>query len=322
MFLSRKQILLVTILAHIIIPLILLFGFFLYGGESMADTLLYVLFAGSVVALLYKASFWEFTWFYGRYLLVLIFLIMAVLCIALKLSAAITFDVRNWMMDTIFLWLSVFCMMYLAGAFVASKKPKNFLELAFPFKEGSYIITDGGDGKISALMNYHNKSQVHKKGQANTSMRFATDIAKISKFGFTVENLLTEKNGDYQIFGETLYSPCEAKVFKIVNEMDDNVPFSQKFPYNVGNCVVLRKNNNYIVMGHLERNSITVKEGQSVKTGQILGVVGNSGLTPRPHLHMQVSQSNNGLYWEGEGVAIVFNKTIYPYKNKVIKVKG
>jgi len=50
----------------------------------------------------------------------------------------------------------------------ASKKPEDCINLSFPFKDGRYIITDGGDGKISALLNYHNKAQIHKNGKTNT----------------------------------------------------------------------------------------------------------------------------------------------------------
>jgi len=34
--------------------------------------------------------------------------------------------------------------------------------------------------------------------------------------------------------------------------------------------------------------SITVKKGESIKTGQIIGKCGNSGRSPYPHLHFQL----------------------------------
>nr|WP_318038348.1 M23 family metallopeptidase [Clostridium estertheticum] len=102
--------------------------------------------------------------------------------------------------------------------------------------------------------------------------------------------------------------------------MEDNIPFGGKYPYNVGNRVILKIDNYYIVMGHLEKDSITVKVGDDVKPGQRLAIIGNSGLTPRPHLHMQVSKCEDGQYWKGKSVPILFNGLYYPIKNKIIKV--
>ncbi len=47
---------------------------------------------------------------------------------------------------------------------------------------------------------------------------------------------------------------------------------------------------------HLRKNSLKVEKGQQVKQGDILGMVGNSGLTMFPHLHFQVEyvRQNSG----------------------------
>ena len=103
--------------------------------------------------------------------------------------------------------------------------------------------------------------------------------------------------------------------------MSRNKTFSQKYPHNIGNHIVRKKGEYYIILYHLERNSIKVKVGQKIHVGQFLGIVGNSGLTPRPHMHIQVSKAKDGLYWQGEGVPIVFNGYFYPVKNRIIKIR-
>jgi len=40
-----------------------------------------------------------------------------------------------------------------------------------------------------------------------------------------------------------------------------------------------------VLYGHLQQNSVKVKVGQKVTTGQLLGKVGNSGASGMPHLH-------------------------------------
>ena len=44
----------------------------------------------------------------------------------------------------------------------------------------------------------------------------------------------------------------------------------------------------YVLLGHLQQNSITVKLGDAVRRGAPLARCGNSGNTFVPHLHLQV----------------------------------
>ena len=54
------------------------------------------------------------------------------------------------------------------------------IEITFPFKSGKYMVTDGGNSRVSRLMNYHFHSKVHKKRGTNQSMLYATDIVKMT----------------------------------------------------------------------------------------------------------------------------------------------
>lgn len=320
MFLSRVQLFISTKILNIVLPILILFSLFQFGEGNLIDNVIYIFFVGNFIFLLFKTAPWEFTNYYIRYILALIYLMIAFRNLfIINTGIQYIFDIKIFT-DVLILIPSLILMYLNISSVRASKKPEDCINLSFPFKNGKYIITDGGDGKISSLLNYHNKAQIHKNGKSNTSMRYATDIAKLNKFGFTVKNVLTEKNKDYEIFHENLYCPCEATVVEIVNGIEDNIPFSGKYPYNVGNRIILKKDNYYIVMGHLANDSITVKVGDSVKTGQQLAIIGNSGLTPRPHLHMQVSKCKDGDYWKGNGVPILFNELYYPIKNKIIKV--
>jgi hypothetical protein len=58
---------------------------------------------------------------------------------------------------------------------------------------------------------------------------------------------------------------------------------------NWGNTIVIKHANGlYSKVSHLKKNSIKVKSGDFVKRGDLLGMVGNSGRSPEPHLHFQV----------------------------------
>ena len=65
-----------------------------------------------------------------------------------------------------------------------------------------------------------------------------------------------------------------------------------------GNHIVIEiAQGQYILLAHLRHKSIKVQEGQSVTCGQPLGLVGNSGNTSMPHLHMQI-QTTPDIYSE------------------------
>jgi hypothetical protein len=63
-----------------------------------------------------------------------------------------------------------------------------------------------------------------------------------------------------------------------------------------GNCVIVdHGNSEYSVMMHMQPGSVTVKVGDRVATGQVIGKLGNSGDAFGPHLHYQL-QSGPQLF--------------------------
>ncbi len=60
-----------------------------------------------------------------------------------------------------------------------------------------------------------------------------------------------------------------------------------------GNCVMVNHGNGYTTLyGHM--SSISVTNGQSVSQGQVLGLVGATGVASGPHLHFEVRSSASG----------------------------
>jgi murein DD-endopeptidase MepM/ murein hydrolase activator NlpD len=81
----------------------------------------------------------------------------------------------------------------------------------------------------------------------------------------------------------------------------------------VGNHVVVDiGEGRYALYAHMQPGRLRVKVGDKVVTGQVLGLLGNSGNTDAPHLHFHVMDSpspllSNGLPYvftsfEGQGV--------------------
>ncbi|MGQ4717907.1 M23 family metallopeptidase [Streptomyces anulatus] len=78
----------------------------------------------------------------------------------------------------------------------------------------------------------------------------------------------------------------------------------------VGNHVILDLGDGtYAAYAHVQRGSLQVKAGDTVRAGQVLGRVGNSGNTTEPHLHFQLMDGPDldnargvPFTWRGVGV--------------------
>lgn len=78
----------------------------------------------------------------------------------------------------------------------------------------------------------------------------------------------------------------------------------------IGNHVILDLGDStYAAYAHVQRGSLQVKAGDTVRAGQLLGRVGNSGNTTEPHLHFQLMDGPDldnargvPFTWRGVGV--------------------
>jgi Peptidase family M23 len=309
---ERTQLSLKLILSHVILfPVLILISPFINS-----DSFLLLTITQTVFIILFFSGYWEFfglrftrVYFSSSELIILIVLLW-------KLFSAHKTENNLYLIIILAIiqaWLLFLLIKIIIVIFV---RDKETFEIDFPFKNGRYLITDGGNSKISRLMNYHFYSSVHKKKRTNLSMLFATDIVKI---GNTGKLFLPPHNEDYPIFEENVFSPIDGVVYKVENGIDDNIPFCGSYPYNTGNTIVIRKGNYYLLLGHLKKDSILVHAGDNINADQVIAKAGNSGYSERPHLHMQLIHSTTENYWIGKGISTQFKKKNL-YKNRVIDV--
>ncbi len=294
----------------ILLPAFLLISFF-----SDRDSILLLSVSQTLLFILFLAGYWEFfgSGFRVVYSCTTEALIVILLCHKLSLPYSLP---HNILLLSILLILQACLLFELIKIFIVIlRKDKEFVEISFPLKNGMFLITDGGNSRISRLMNYHFYSPVHRKNGTNNSMKFATDIVRVDT---TKKTFLPPGNDDYSIFGEKIYSPISGTVIKVENGIADNIPYSGNYPYNTGNTVVIKNNDYYFLIGHLKKGSIRVKPGDPVQQNDLIANAGNSGFSERPHIHMQLIYSQTDNYWKGLGVNISFqNKNLY--KNRQIK---
>lgn len=169
------------------------------------------------------------------------------------------------------------------------------VRLAFPLRDGVYVVGQGGN---SPLVNYHN---------AYASQAYALDILALNAAGARAAGLYPSELSRYAIFGHGVYSPCDGIVTKAVDGLPDLTPPESDPANPAGNHIVIRCEGVNVILAHLREGSVSVSEGERVGTGQLLGAVGNSGNTTEPHLHVHAVRSANPAAIDGEGVPILFD---------------
>lgn len=158
----------------------------------------------------------------------------------------------------------------------------------YPEIEDSYLIelpTRGawmaGHAGGSVLVNYHN---------AIPSQKYAIDVVKVNEDGWFFQNNGEELTDIYS-FGEPVYAPVAGVVTTVVDSLPNHeITFAPSDSLNpAGNHVVIHfDKDRYLFMAHLMAETIEVQKGDSVKFGDIIGKIGNSGNSSWPHLHMHI----------------------------------
>lgn len=142
-------------------------------------------------------------------------------------------------------------------------------------------------GGANELLNYH---------YAYPSQRYAFDFL-VMRDGYTYAGDPL-RNESYFAFGQPILAPAAGKVLKVSDAVLDNEPVGAvNERYAAGNFVEIdHGNGEYSLLAHLQHGSVTVKPGDSVEQGQVVGRCGNSGNSSEPHLHYQVSDSSDLLH--------------------------
>ncbi|RTZ67084.1 MAG: peptidase M23 [Aquificaceae bacterium] len=94
---------------------------------------------------------------------------------------------------------------------------------------------------------------------------------------------------DYYAYRKPVLSPVSGTVVEVVDGYPDNPPGQADKENNWGNYVLIQDwRGFYVLICHFAQNSIKVKKGDRVEKGTLLGLCGNSGYSPQPHIHMHV----------------------------------
>ena len=121
-------------------------------------------------------------------------------------------------------------------------------------------------------------------------------------YDFLVEPYVngSDKVEDYGCYGVPVIAPASGLVVKAHDGEPDEVPgvVSNNFTAPEGNHVViqLEETGTYLIIAHLKPGSVTVKTGETVEEGQVIGECGNSGNTSEPHIHIHHQRQDPNVF--------------------------
>jgi hypothetical protein len=269
----------------LLVALISLISIWAGSGKDIRHNWHQILAALSVAVFIYLYGTWVYLTIQAKYVFGALFLLCFISGFFRKkkvYKGGIGRMISNLIIALTFGTMSI---LYFTGT---TGKPKK-AALTFPLKTGKYFILQGGKGLPT---NFFHMSY---RGAA-----YAIDIVKLNEFGNRANSVFSDKLEDYLIYNDTIFSPCDGRIVRTRDENPDNTPpIRDRGPSNT-NQVVIESANFTVFLAHLKQFGVFVKEGDLVKTGQPLGLVGNSGFSLEPHLHIQVHENsrNGGSWWD------------------------
>jgi len=174
------------------------------------------------------------------------------------------------------------------------------LSIGPPLRGGDWIA-EGGPSNSS----YHRRARMVGNGIIYFAQRFAIDYVKISADGRTYSGD-RKNNSNYLCYGSDVLAVADGKVVATKDGIPENTPDPIARAVDItmetagGNFVALDIGyGRYALYGHLIPGSLKVKAGDSVKRGQVLAHLGNSGNSTEPHLHFQIADAPSFLLANG-----------------------
>ena len=159
--------------------------------------------------------------------------------------------------------------------------PTQGIDLQFPLRNGQFYIANGGANR---LLNNHFRPNTK-------SQQFALDINRLNARGAVSNSIFTTSNESYYSFADTIYCPCAGRIIETQTTIADNSTASMEVAPEdgTGNFVKIDCDAAQVFVAHLKQSSVLVEAGNVVQAGEALGLVGNSGFSQEPHLHIQAA---------------------------------
>lgn len=136
---------------------------------------------------------------------------------------------------------------------------------------GEWFVSQGFDG-----------SYTHKD-----AWRYAWDFVVVDEKNSQFSNEGNQLT-DYYCYKLPVSSPLDGKVVKVASSIPNNEVGDVNLDKNWGNTVIIDHGEGlFSAASHLDSDTIKLKENDYVLKGDVIGLCGNSGRSPYPHIHFQ-----------------------------------
>ncbi|MEU9133163.1 M23 family metallopeptidase [Kitasatospora sp. NPDC048540] len=161
------------------------------------------------------------------------------------------------------------------------------LNLGPPVRPGTWYSSESCCGNT-----HHRRGLAPINGRLDVPQRFAIDWYRIGEQGQAWEGDPAQLTS-YLSYRQPVVASAGGRVVEVQDGIADNpppvTPPAPPIEETVGNHVTLEvAPGRYLLYAHLQAGSLEVREGDRVESGQVLGLIGNSGNSTTPHLHFQV----------------------------------
>ena len=183
-----------------------------------------------------------------------------------------------------------------------------------PLRAGPWLAHEGPGNHLS----HHWGSLVAANGQVTIPQRYAIDFFGLDAQGHAVrvdrDKLVDSVDADWVGFGAPVLAVADGVVRDARDGQPDNKPMTGlPEPAELtaralmGNFVVLEiAPGVFAHYAHFQSGSLTVKVGDHVKRGMVLGKLGQSGNANAPHLHFELATA--ATFEESEGLPFVIDR--------------
>jgi hypothetical protein len=184
--------------------------------------------------------------------------------------------------------LALFTLVTLVLAAAARLPPSEpIVDLQFPLRDGAYYVAAGGS---TELLNPHLMTLTENRFQAIRGQSYGVDLLKLGSFGLRASGLLPSDPARYAIYGDPVFAPCPGVVVHAEDGAPDMPPPQPDRTRMPGNHVLLDCGGVHVLLAHFRQGSVRVAQSEHVTTSTVLGVVGNSGNSNEPHLHIHAQR--------------------------------
>jgi hypothetical protein len=182
--------------------------------------------------------------------------------------------------------------------------------IAPPLRGNGWVVTNG----CCDVGSTNRSSILPVNGALWSPQRYAMDLAQLDDAGLFVHDDPLQL-GNYTGYGADVLAVAPGKVVALLNSLPDQPlgtppDAGASFESAEGNYVVVDLGNgSYAFYGNLQPGSLTVQVGDRVQAREVLGTIGNSGVSAFPHLQFRLMSGSSPF--GSDGLPFVFTGFAY-----------